>query len=156
MRRPARPLVAFFALLAAASSGSATAAQNAAAPCQPAGPLVRLPGLPESSGLAVSRRTPGRLWTHNDSGGPVLFALDAGGAVTGRVRLTGADVQDWEAIAAGPCGTGACLYVADIGDNAARRRRVTIYRLPEPAAACSSPAKAAGAASPGRSRASPA
>ena len=32
----------------------------------------------ETSGLAVSHRTPGLLWTHNDSGGePVLFALNA-------------------------------------------------------------------------------
>jgi hypothetical protein len=108
-------------------------AQDNAAPCQAAGPLVRVPGLFEGSGLAVSRQTPGRLWTHNDSGGdPVLFALDARGSVTRRVRLTGASVDDWEAIAVGPCGTGSCVYLGDIGDNEARRRRITIYRLPEP------------------------
>jgi len=61
-------------------------AQPAAAPqCQSAGPIVRIPDLPEGSGVAVSRRTPGRLWAHNDSGDAVLVALDTRGSVTGRV-----------------------------------------------------------------------
>jgi hypothetical protein len=94
--------------------------------------VVRLPPLPEASGLALSRRVPGRLWTHNDSGQPVLFALDSRGAVTGRVQVTGARVEDWEAIAIGACGTGSCLYLADIGDNEAERRRISVYRVPEP------------------------
>jgi hypothetical protein len=93
---------------------------------------VQVPGLSEASGLAISRRAPGRLWAHNDSGEPVVVALDARGSVTGRVRLTGAAVEDWEAIAVGPCGTGSCLHVGDIGDNDARRKRITVYRLPEP------------------------
>ena len=95
----------------------------------------RGPGLREASGLAVSRRVPGRLWALNDSGQPVLFALDSRGSVTGQVRLTGADVEDWEAMAVGACGTASCVYVADIGDNRAGRSHVTIYRLPEPEAA---------------------
>ena len=106
---------------------------STASQCRAAGPLARVPELPESSGLAVSTRVPGRLWSHNDSGEPVLIALDERGSVTGRVRLTGATVEDWEAIAIGPCGSSSCLHVADIGDNNARRKRVTIYRLPEPA-----------------------
>jgi hypothetical protein len=107
--------------------------QAGAAPhCEPAGPLVKLPGLQEASGVAVSRRVPGRLWTHNDSGQPEIFALDAGGAVTAKIRLSGAAVEDWEAIGVGPCPAGSCLYVADIGDNDAKRKRITIYRLPEP------------------------
>jgi hypothetical protein len=55
--------------------------------------------------------------------------------VTGRVQVTGASVDDWEAVAVGPCPEGSCLYIADIGDNNAARKRVTIYRAPEPAAA---------------------
>ena len=94
-----------------------------------------LSGLHEASGLAVSRRVPGRLWTHNDSGQPVLFALDSQGAVSGQVRVTGAHVEDWEAIAAGACDGGSCLYIGDIGDNEARRSRITVYRLSEPAEA---------------------
>ena len=52
----------------------------------------------------------------------------------GRIEVSGAAVDDWEAIGAGPCPSGSCLYIADIGDNNARRAKVTIYRLPEPAA----------------------
>jgi hypothetical protein len=104
------------------------------AQCRPTGPLVRIPELPEASGVALSRRVPGRLWSHNDSGQAVLFALDERGAVTVRVAVTGAAVEDWEAIAAGPCPGGSCLFVADIGDNDAERKSVVIYRIPEPAA----------------------
>jgi hypothetical protein len=68
----------------------------------------------------------------------VLFAVDMKGAVTGRVRLTGAPLFDWEAIAAGPCPAGSCLYLADIGDNNAVRPHVSIYRIAEPAAGSSS------------------
>ena len=111
-------------------------AQPAAAPdCRPKGKLTRVNGLPEASGVAVSRRTPGRLWTHNDSGDPMIFALDTAGTVVGRVQVTGAKVEDWEAIAVGPCPGGSCVYIADIGDNDANRKQVTIYRFPEPASA---------------------
>jgi hypothetical protein len=96
---------------------------------------VELRGLSEASGLAASRRTPGRFWAHNDSGQPFLFALDSSGAVTGRVRVTGATVDDWEAIAVGPCASGSCIHIGDIGDNDASRQRITIFRLPEPEAA---------------------
>jgi hypothetical protein len=92
--------------------------------------LSRIPDLPEASGIAVSR-VPGRLWAHND-GQPVLVSLDARGSVVARVPLTGVTIIDWEALAVGQCPGGSCLYVADIGDNQARRNRVTVYRLPEP------------------------
>lgn len=117
-------------------------AQSSSAQCQPSGTLTRLPGLSEASGLALSRRVPDRLYSHNDSGQPTLFALDTRGAVTARVQITGAKVQDWEAVAVGPCSGGSCLYVADIGDNDAKRRSVTVYRIPEPAAGDTSAAAA--------------
>lgn len=101
--------------------------------CKPAGALMRLDGLPEASGLVASRATQGRFWLHNDSGKPELFAVDAEGKAAGRIALAGVAVQDWEALATGPCDGGHCLYVADIGDNDAKRAHVTIYRLPEPA-----------------------
>jgi hypothetical protein len=40
--------------------------------------------------------------------------------------------SDWEDISAARCASGACLYIADIGDNQARRHRIRIYRIPEP------------------------
>ena len=111
----------------------ASTAQPAAVQCRESGPVVRIAELPEASGVAVSRRSPGRLWSHNDSGQPVLVALDARGSVTGRVRLTGTQVEDWEAVAVGNCPRGSCIYVGDIGDNLARRQRITVYRVSEPA-----------------------
>jgi hypothetical protein len=62
----------------------------------------------------------------------VLVALDADGTVAGEVRVTGASVDDWEAVAIGPCADGPCVYIGDIGDNRASRRHITIYRVPEP------------------------
>ncbi len=105
------------------------------ATCAPSGGLVRLRQLSEASGIAASSRTPGRLWAHNDSGDPVLVALDEKGAVVGRVTVMGIEVEDWEALAIGPCPQGSCIYLADIGDNNASRKYVTIYRVPEPAGA---------------------
>jgi hypothetical protein len=107
-------------------------AAPAAAECRAEGAPVSLVEVPEASGVAVSRRTPGRLWVHNDSGDPVLFGLDGTGDVVQRVRVTGAQVRDWEDVATGPCSAGSCLYVADIGDNGGDRRAITIYRVPEP------------------------
>ena len=87
----------------------------------------------ESSGVAPSRRTPGLLWTHDDSGEPpYLFATDTTGAVRGTFSVTGARNLDWEDIALGPCGRSACLYLADTGDNSERRSVVVLYRVPEP------------------------
>lgn len=75
---------------------------------------------------------PGTLWAHNDSGPSVLVALGTDGAVKARVRLAGVRLLDWEAVATGPCPAGSCVFAADIGDNDAARRRVSIYRFPEP------------------------
>ena len=123
------------AVLMTAGTTTATAAgqQKPRGPsCSLSGSLVRVPDLREGSGIAPNHRNPGRAWAHNDSGLPELIALDAGGRATGRVRIAGAAVDDWEAIASGPCASGTCLYIGDIGDNDATRRRITIYRLPEP------------------------
>jgi hypothetical protein len=91
----------------------------------------------ESSGLAASRLTPGVFWTHNDAnGGPVIYAFDRQGKSRGTWRVTGAVMDDWEDIAAGPGPRGRpYLYVGDIGDNKGRRDRIVVYRFPEPAVA---------------------
>jgi hypothetical protein len=94
--------------------------------------LQMLGQLPEASGLAISRRAPGLLWSMNDSGESTLIALATTGELRGRVRVTGATIRDWEDVSAGPCPDGSCLYVADIGDDGAKRMQVTIYRVPEP------------------------
>jgi hypothetical protein len=100
--------------------------------CRAEGGLMPMKELPEASGVAVSRKSPGVLWSHNDSGEPVLVAVGADGSPRGRVWIAGAAVEDWEDIDVGPCPGGSCVYIADIGDNNARRGSVTIYRVAEP------------------------
>ena len=87
----------------------------------------------ELSGLAPSRTQPGVLWTHNDSGDRArILAVTPRGRLLADVTVTGARNVDWEEIAPGPApGGGHALYIADIGDNDARRR-VVVYRVPEP------------------------
>ncbi|MGI8983443.1 MAG: hypothetical protein ACR2HM_02735 [Acidimicrobiales bacterium] len=109
------------------------------------------PAIDESSGLAASRRNPGLLWTHNDSGDePFVYCLDLKGAPCGAWRVTGADAWDWEDMAAGPGPTPGepYLYLGDIGDNLDQRTEIIVYRIAEPAAGGPGPAptKAAPAA----------
>ncbi|HEX6042188.1 hypothetical protein [Longimicrobium sp.] len=105
--------------------------------CAPDGASVSLPEtVHESSGLALAAGGDA-IWTHNDSGRPLLHLVGMDGRDRGQVTVTGVDPRsrlDWEDVAAAPCpGGGRCLYVGDIGDNAAARPNVTIYRVPEPA-----------------------
>lgn len=95
----------------------------------------------ESSGLAASRRAPGRLWTHADSGGePVLHALDFSGRARGAVRLGGVSNRDWEDLASFEQDGLAWLCVGDIGDNAGVHPQVRLHFLPEPDPAALHPA----------------
>lgn len=95
------------------------------------------PVLDESSGLIASRRNPGLLWTHNDSGDePRLYCLTGEAARCGTWTVTGAEAFDWEDIAAGPGPVAgrSYLFVGDIGDNRRARAHVVVYRVPEPMA----------------------
>jgi hypothetical protein len=125
------------AIVVATLASSATAQQTAPVSAERTGALGAA-GITESSGVAVSRRFPGVLWTHNDSGdGPFLYAIDRNGRLIAKYRVSGARAVDWEDIAVGPCPrrfrpAASCLYVADTGDNAERRTRVVLYVMPEP------------------------
>ncbi|WP_028059040.1 hypothetical protein [Candidatus Solirubrobacter pratensis] len=138
-RRPKTTAVAA-ALALAACGGGARPAASPSSPARPAttpsapalcGPLrsrvvahVAAPGLTEASGLVLAR---GSLWTHDDSGGPAtLFELSTRGKLLREVPVPGAVNVDWEDIAA----RGGTLYVADIGDNAATREEIAVYRIP--------------------------
>jgi hypothetical protein len=124
---------------------SAIAAAAILAGCQDApsdGPLCRdasrvailPPQLDEASGIVISRAHEGIFWVHNDSEGtPLLYALDAAGALVAEIELPGAgDQSDWEDIAIGPCPAGTCLYIGDIGDNFHDREDRAILRIAEP------------------------
>ncbi len=109
-------------------AGAASAGAELARPVRVG--TIALPEISESSGLVASRRAPGLYWTINDSGGPArLYAIDSTGKSLGTATLTGAANRDWEDLAADEQGK---LYVGDFGDNARRRRTLSIYILPEP------------------------
>jgi hypothetical protein len=128
-----RPTLLLFALTACLPTFPARAQQPRIVLLDTA--VLAAPRLEESSGVAPSRLRPGIYWTHNDSGDePILYATDSAGTDLGFVRLAPARAVDWEDMSPGPCLVvpGHCLYVGDIGDNAARRGYVVVYRLREP------------------------
>jgi hypothetical protein len=92
------------------------------------------PSATELSGLARSRTQRDVLWSHNDSGaGPELYGLRTDGRVAAYPQVAGAQAVDWEDIATGPGAHGsAVLYIGDIGDNAAARPTIDVYRVAEP------------------------
>ena len=101
------------------------------------GRSIALPSaLFETSGVAVGVRSPGLIWTedlrHNDGDrGPFLYRVDGDGQVQARIEVD-QSINDWDDIARGRCDLGACIYLADTGDNDERRDNISLYRLAEP------------------------
>jgi hypothetical protein len=93
------------------------------------------PSIDESSGLAVSLRHRGVVWTHNDGGTEArVFALDRNGRTRAIITLRGIDPFDPEALAPGRGAQGEpVLFLADIGDNRQMRSDVSVFRFAEPA-----------------------
>ena len=151
MLRPIAPVIALIAVIAAGcgdgggdptptlprptATVTLTRAESVCrATAQVAG-AVASAELIEISGLAASRTHEGVLWAHNDSGDTArVFAMAADGAHLASITLAGVEAIDWEDMAIGPGPDQGIdyLYLADIGDNAAARPQVDIYRLPEP------------------------
>ena len=100
--------------------------------CAEVGPaLVLTRELRETSGVAVGRRDPDVLWTHND-GNSDLYALGRSGDVLRRFELEGR-LSDWEDLEIAECAVaGSCLYLSDTGDNRERRPFIRILRVAEP------------------------
>ena len=89
--------------------------------------------LVEASGLARSQRQPGLLWSINDGGSrPRIYALDEYGSHAGRIRLEEARNRDWEDISSFTLDGEPYLLVADVGDNDAKRKKVSLYVVAEP------------------------
>lgn len=120
----------------------------ATASCSPGAataPLKFLPGrqvgivqtalIKEASGIVASRKNPGVLWVHNDSGDSArVYAINTEGKLLGVCRIENAHCRDWEDIAIGP-GPDLqrdYLYIGDIGDNRAARSCITVYHVAEP------------------------
>ena len=120
-------------------TASTPAESSAAALCDLSIPdatpgAVASPDLIEISGLAASRAQD-VLWAHNDSGDTArVFAVGLDGAALATYTLNGAEAVDWEdmAVGPGPDASATYLYLGDIGDNAAARPQVVVYRVPEP------------------------
>ncbi len=136
-----RASLLFLALCGAYLLHLSYAASTAKAPKRPAPRFytaqklcdLQDPQVDESSGLGASRRYPGLLWTHNDSGDSArLFLLDQLGATKAVVTLNGATARDWEDMAVAGSGNNAWVYVGDIGDNNSVHDSITIYRFREP------------------------
>lgn len=88
----------------------------------------------EASGLAASRRSPDLLWTHDDSGGDAaLFAVSPTGELRATLRIDDTKNSDWEDIAAVEFDGKAWLVIGDIGDNDAKRKRISLHFVEEPA-----------------------
>ncbi|HET6603401.1 MAG TPA: hypothetical protein VFG21_04185 [Xanthomonadaceae bacterium] len=116
------------AQLAAASAGDAWGDPELAA-------LVTDPELSEISGLAASRRHPGLLWVHNDSGdAPRLYAIDAEGTRRATLSVTGTRNRDWEDAAAFTVQGDHYLLIGDVGDNGGLRADFDLLIVREPEA----------------------
>ena len=92
------------------------------------------PDVTEASGIATSRRHPGTIWIHNDSGSdPVVHAVAEDGTSLGSFAVD-ALAFDWEdmALGPGPDPNRDYLYLGDIGDNLHFRPVITVHRIPEP------------------------
>ena len=148
MARPGPPLVAGSDPVAASSSsavtglvavgalGLATAPGVAAYHDPEALFTLRDPEIKEASGISASTRADDLFFIHNDSGDTArFFAVDDHGCTQAVFDLAdpGIIANDWEDMARGPEVDGSpTLWFADIGDNAARRTTVSMYRVAEP------------------------
>jgi len=96
---------------------------------------VRSALIREASGIVASRKNPGILWVHNDSGDSArVYAIATTGELRGIYNIKQARSRDWEDIAIGPGPEAGqdYLYVGDIGDNRGVRDTIAVYRVPEP------------------------
>jgi len=93
-------------------------------------------GQKEISGIAPSLRHPGHFWGINDSGnGAVLYLYSMENAeLRALFILTGLSNLDWEDLSISRSSEGyGTLHIPDIGDNKAKRKVYSIYKIPEPA-----------------------
>lgn len=82
----------------------------------------------ESSGMAIT--TPGKIWSHNDSGGKnELYAIDFTGHVLRTLVISNASNVDWEELATD---NQKRVYIGDFGNNNNVRKDLVIYRIPDP------------------------
>lgn len=84
------------------------------------------PIIKESSGVVVAG---GKVWTHNDSGEPMLYGIDKTGKITDPVYISAGKIKDWEDLAKDDAGN---IYIGAFGNNGNKRRDLLIYVIPNP------------------------
>jgi len=130
---------------ALALAGVATGAHAACVGCATFGSGTNLgrqdfDQLDEASGLAVSTKNPGIVWSHNDEEDQDadfrIFAFQTNGTSVARYRIRNMPHVDVEDMAVGPGPTAGVqyIYLADIGGDVSfgGRTTVRIFRFPEP------------------------
>jgi hypothetical protein len=93
------------------------------------------PKLDEISGIIASRTMPGYYWVHNDSGGEAaLYLINEQAQHLATLTLEGLKNRDWEELGyyQDSVSRKSYLYIGEIGDNAAKHKQITLYRIEEP------------------------
>ncbi|WP_275976816.1 cell wall anchor protein [Polyangium aurulentum] len=97
---------------------------------------VASPAIVEPSGLAASRLTPGVLYVHNEDTTAIVAISTTNASTRGSFTVGNVTPADWEDIATGPCPTGKCIFIGDIGRISANfptpPSTFAVYRIPEP------------------------
>jgi len=118
----------FSLLLLACNKGNSANSQASFESAPVSKPLV--PIINETSGIADSKKNPGNLWAHEDSGNPPqLYLVGHDGKTKMTIYIKGSANRDWEDMVL----SGNDLYIADIGDNNKIYPEYNIYQFPEPA-----------------------
>lgn len=98
--------------------------------------MVSITNLGDASGIAPSWRNPGVLWTHNDGGRGLIFAIRTNGAHLATYDTTKrTDDNEDIAVGPGPVPGRSYLYLGDIGgdvDTNTVRNGVRVIRVEEP------------------------
>jgi len=97
-----------------------------------AGPYPLPPELAESSGVAWGLRNADVVWTVADGRADRVWALNTEGTIVAEVPVVLPGVWDVEDLAVAPCEAGACLLLADVGDNALTRDSLVVWQFAEP------------------------
>jgi hypothetical protein len=90
------------------------------------------PQLIEASGIQASYSREGDFFLQNDSGAPVIYAIDETGRDLGSVLIVPAKNKDWEDLTSIPVADGRWIIAGDIGDNRAKRKSIKLYFAEEP------------------------
>ena len=97
---------------------------------------VQAPEIVEPSGIAASRVVGNALYVHNEDRTEIVAINTLNAGTIGTFNVSNVTPADWEDIATGPCPTGSCIFIGDIGRYSANfptpPNSFAVYRVPEP------------------------